>query len=103
MDNRTPPDDLLATALSSPTAKKSLEAVYRCLDTYGSQNPLLSQFNDLDTIGSLLTVFNSEDGQCHLVHPPDHPTKAGQEMMFDFAGYLVNFNLPGGNIPERCV
>lgn len=95
------PDDLIAMALSAPSSKKALETVYECMETYDSQNTLLSQFTELDTITSMLTVFNSEDGQSHLVYQQDHPTKAGQEVVFDLAGYLVSFNLPGQHIPDR--
>lgn len=103
MDNRTPPDNLLSMALSSPTAKKDLAAVYHCMHTHGSSNPILGDFNDIDKIRQLATMLHADDATTHLVYHDDHPTKAGTEVMFDLAGYIVALNLPGQYIPKRYV
>lgn len=103
MDNRTPPDECISIVLASPTAKSNLSAVYECMRSSQSSNLLLSEFDDIDKIRDIATVMNADDGTTHLVYPDDHPTHARMELMFDVAGYLISFNLPGHQVPLRCV
>lgn len=73
------------------------------METHRSQNPLLSEYDDIVTIRKNTSVFNVDDGTVHLVYPESHPTRPLQEVRFDVAGYIVSFNLPGQGVPQRYV
>lgn len=105
MDNRSSPDELLGTVLSAPSAKSELSTVWRCMENYRSSNLLLSDFTDVQKIRKLASVLNADDGTVHLVYRDDYkgPAKPGSEIIFDVAGYLVSFNLPGQGFPQRYV
>lgn len=105
MDNRASPDELLSTVLSAPTAKSDLSTVWDCMETYRSNNPLLSDFTEINQVKAIASVLNADDGTAHLVYRDDYqgPAKPRSEIVFDVTGYLISFNLPGQGFPQRYV
>lgn len=103
MDNRTPPDELLAMTITTERSREDLISVYDCLRQYPQENPLLCAFDDLDVVRDQLCVLHGTDNAIdYLVFNEQHPN-AGQEAFFDVAGYIVSFNLPGSSLSQRFV
>lgn len=103
MTNLTSPDEFLALVLESVRSKKDLDAVHDCMRAFPPSNPPLFTFNSMDTIRNQLTVLHDgRSGMDYLVFKESNNSAlTGTEAVFDVAGYVAAFSLPGHVTSDR--